>query len=345
MRPLYTIAPNGSGVPKGLVPYTPYAKTKPTVSRILDLYTHLEAAGALPVGPRTVGYRLKETFVGQYTKDDFPKIETVVKRLQQAGQLPWQWVSDASAVTFEDRGWRDPASFLRDVHEGYRRDRTEGQSTVVEVYSEARESSALIRQVCADRGVTAYSGGGSCGPNLARKVALRALRRAVDYRQSTVILGVCDFDQPGIRGVLRPHLEHVAAFLYGVDPKNDRVVAIEDETIEDTGANVSFRHLALTPEMARGLAETDTDRDRIDAYTASGSDVWDRDLSLLHGVQKIETEALDPVELRDLVVDAIDNIIDLEVLDRVDLEERADTADLETRLRVVSDALTFGGAT
>lgn len=344
MKPLYTINPNGSGVPKGLVPYTPYAKTKPTVTRILDLYHRLHEADALPVGPRTVGYRLKETYVGEYTKDDFGRIEKIVKRLAQSGQIPWEWISDASAVTFESWGWSDPSSFLSGVHRRYRRDRTGRQATVVEVYSEARESSALIRQVCADRGVTAYSGGGSCGPNLARKVADRALDRAVDHGQSTVILGVCDFDQPGIRGVLRPHIEHVAAFLYGTDPKNSHVLASGGIAVEDTDATVSFEHLALTPEMARDLAETDRDRDRIDAYIGSGRDIWDRDLDLLDGVQKIETEAVDPVHLRDQVVQAIEDIIDLEQLERVVGEERAERDHLESQLQVVSGALASGGA-
>lgn len=344
MRHLCSIQPNGTGVPKGLVPYAPYAKTKPTVGHILDLYARLHEADALPVGPRTVGYRLKETYVGRYTKADFPKIETVVKRLQQSGQLPWEWVADGSAVTFEDEGWRDQAGFLRDAHTLFRRDRTEGQPTVVEVYSEARESSALIRQVCAARGVTAYSGGGSCGPNMARKAAVRALHRAVDHGQSTLILGVCDFDQPGIRGVLRPHIEHVAAFLYGIDDRNDQVVASGGVGIEDTDAQVSFRQLALTPELVSELAETDLDRERIAAYIASGTDVWDRDLGLLDDVQKIETEALDPVQLRGLVVEAINDVLDLEQLDRVRSEERRDRADLESRLRVVCDGLNQGGA-
>jgi hypothetical protein len=344
VKPLYCIRPTGTGVPKGLVPYTPYAKTKSIVTRILDLYEHLYDADALPVGPRTVGYRLKETYVGEYTKDDFRKIEIALKRLAQSGRLPWEWIADASSVTFQDRGWSDTASFLSGVHRSYRRDRTERQTIAVEVYSEARESSALIRQVCADRGVTAYSGGGSCGPNLASKVATRALHRAVDHGQSTVILGVCDFDQPGIRTVLRPHIEHVAAFLYGTDPKNKQILASNGIAVEDTDATVSFKHLALTPEMAHGLAETGRDRERIEAYIASGIDMWDRDLDLLDGVQKIETEALDPVHLRDLVVTAIEDIIDVDQLDALVREERQERDELEKQLRVASRALAQGGA-
>jgi hypothetical protein len=52
----------------------------------------------------------------------------------------------------------------------------------------------------------------------------------------------------------------------------------------------------------------------IEEYIDSGTDLWDRDLDLLDGAPKIETEALDPVDLRNLVQTAIKERLDLHAL-------------------------------
>ena len=57
----------------------PYAKTKLLAARIMERYAVLDRADALPAGPRTIGYRLKEAHRGrdgtpEYDKDSNPNI-------------------------------------------------------------------------------------------------------------------------------------------------------------------------------------------------------------------------------------------------------------------------------
>jgi hypothetical protein len=115
---------------------------------------------------------------------------------------------------------------------------------------------------------------------------------------------------------LRPHIEHVSAFLYGT-AGNEKVITQRGERIEDTGASVSFEHLALTPEKALNLVESEDDRERIEDYIASGADLWSRNLDLISDVQKVELEALDPVDLRRIVIEAIEAVLDLDALKAV----------------------------
>lgn len=74
--PLAEIRPssNHADHPKGLWPYRPYGKTRLLVGRIMERYHLLATQDALPAGPRTIGYRLSETFRGEYAKRDFPNI-------------------------------------------------------------------------------------------------------------------------------------------------------------------------------------------------------------------------------------------------------------------------------
>ncbi|HXH34990.1 MAG TPA: hypothetical protein VNJ54_11325 [Plantibacter sp.] len=339
---LELVVPNG-GRPKGLVRYSPRAGRKIVAARIMDVLERMRASDALPIGPRAVGYRLKELYPGEYTKDDFPMINEIITRLTQASLVPWEWVSDGAAVTYEADGWASPASFLQGVPDTYNRDRRERQPLVVEIFTEARETLPLIRRVASERGVTPYSGSGSNGPSLALKVAARALTRAVDYEQSTLILGICDFDLSGLRNVLRPHLEHVGAFLYGTSDNED-VLSYHGLQASEIDAKVSFRHLALTPELAHGIVTDREDRERIVTYIASGVDVWTRDLSFLEGIQKVETEALDPVELRRVVVEAIEDAIDAKALEDVVAEEETEREDIRSRLNKITDATDRGAA-
>ena len=307
----------------------------------------MREARALPMGPRQAGYRLKEAYPGDYVKEQtekanrsqrtFADVGDWVVCLQQCGDLPWDDVADASAVTQLPGGADGVPHFLSSIHEHYSPDLRRGQRTVVEVYTEAKETLPLIHRVAAERGVTVYSGSGSAGPNFARKVAERALVRAVNHTQSTLILGICDFDPAGIKNVLRPHVEHLAAFLYGNQPRNNRVLGYGGSRMEVSAAQAWFQHIAVTPERALGLIEPG-EQQPVRSYINSGSGLWDRDARLLAGVRKVELEALHPVELRQLVTEAIEDAIDA-----MALKERQDAGDkdrdrLQGELRQLADA-------
>jgi hypothetical protein len=318
---------------------------KVLVPRIIDLYEQMEEADALPLGPRQSGYRLKETFGDEeYPKTTFKQIEDTVKRLGQAGQIPWPWIADASSVVLDPGGFDDPEEFLREMAKRYGRDLRQGQAIVMEIYAEASETLPLIKRIAHERGVLVYGGSGSTGPNLAHKSSVRAVRRAVEHGQDTLLAGICDFDLAGVKNVLQPHVENVASFLYPIEARNtDRLVVAwpdadgEPTTILGTDAGASFQHLALTPEQALPLLDDPADRRAVEAYIGSGGDIWSRSTQLLQGVPKIETEALDPRRLRELVIAAIDSTIDTKVLEEVKQTSLAEQERLNGVLNNLAD--------
>lgn len=88
--------------PKGLAPYNPYAKTELLAARIIERYALLRDQDALPAGPRTIGYRLKETYRGQYDKADFPNIDRIIKRRRHLGLTPEMALERAETAGLED---------------------------------------------------------------------------------------------------------------------------------------------------------------------------------------------------------------------------------------------------
>ena len=318
---LEDIEPSPGGRAKGFASYNPNAATWTDVHRVLKVYEDMRKADALPLGPRQCGYRLKERHVGQYDKSGFDRIGEIVKRLCQDRRLQFENVADAASVDSDPGGYDSLEEFVEYLPAMFDLDRRLGQPTVIETYAEARETLPLIERLAHERGVRVYSGGGSKGPNLAYKVAMRAVERAVYSGQSTHILGICDFDKAGISNILRPHIEHVREFLYGrmcIEVGGPRLK--DRRGIADTDCEVTFEHLALTPEMALQLVQPD-ERSKVLAYMHSGSDLWSRDHKLLEGVQKVETEALDPVDLRNLVMQTLDTRLDQSQLEAIAKEE------------------------
>lgn len=104
-------------------------------------------------------------------------------------------------------------------------------------------------------------------------------------------------------------------------------------------ATVSMEHLALTPQMALDRVEDDEDRERVEEYIDSGDDLWRRDADLLDGLPKIELEALDPVELRDLVIEAIRRRIDTTVLKRITAEQKDERDRIKSAFTGLADGL------
>ena len=140
---------------------------------------------------------------------------------------------------------------------------------------------------------------------------------------------------------MRPHLENVRAFLYGLN--GSKVLRYQGKTLADTGCTMTFEHLGLGPEMALAKAETaeltDEDLVKIRAYRDSGTDIWSRDLSLLNGAAKFELEVMDPVQLRALVTGVLDRVLDQAQLDQIAADEQAERETLADRFSQLASQL------
>ena len=217
--------------------------------------------------------------------------------------------------------------FAARVLDGYEHDLRVDQPLVVELHSESAELTAFLERVAAPYGVRVESGRGSGGPDLARDVAIRAWNRwNAEPGQKTLVLGIGDLDLDGIRGVMRPHIEHIGRFLVGLAERHSDW---DPETrLWAAGQMLDFRRVAVTVEQAIELELEDVDREALLAYGASGTDDWARDVQFLDGTKaqrarrKVEVEALGPQRLRAAVTEAIESALDLDLLERAHVFQR-----------------------
>jgi hypothetical protein len=240
-----------------------------------------------------------------------------VKRLRQCGALPWDDITDGSAVNLPAPGFAsvdgwarsrlNPASFSRDLRHG--------QPVVVEIYSESAELTPLIHRVAMGYGVRTYSGRGSGGPALARETAQRIVGRWNDDGARTLILGIGDLDLAGVQNVMRPHIEHVGAFVLAACSEHGDPMGSASEVLD-------FRRVAITPGQAIAVnTNLGVPLGSLVAYRDSGECDWTRDVRLLKTSPKTETEALDPATLRDLIREALEEALDMGQIARVTAEE------------------------
>ena len=337
-----------SGDPKGYAPYNPVgARQKGVATDVLALFEEYEADDALPVGPRTSGYSLsqRENPSGlRYTKNlwlsggvviphavpgatltertldgwaTFKDVEVAIKRLRQAEHegLPWASVSDGSAIRYPVSEITSAEQFADEAldPDDYEHDLRVGQSLVLELHSESAELTPFLRRVASPFGVHVESGRGSGGPDLGRRVAIRAWNRYFGARrQRTLLLGVGDLDLAGVQNVMRPHVEHVGAFLRGFAEKQGLA-----DPLGLAAEILDFRRVAITVEQALALAPAlpnvgESERWSLVAYTDSGACDWTRDIGLLEA--KIEVEALGPQRLREALIAAMERHLDIDTL-------------------------------
>ena len=159
---------------------------------------------------------------------------------------------------------------------------------------------------------------------------MRAWNRYWRKRQRTLILGVGDLDLAGVQNVMRPHIEHVGAFLRGF---------AEEQKLNDpygmAATILDFQRVAITVERALDLAPAlpsfgEAERASLVAYAASGDDDWTRDVRLLK--TKIEVEALGAQRLREAVTTAIEDTLDTDVLEEAHEQAKVE-ADRVTGMR------------
>ena len=181
-----------TGTPKGAAPWNPTGRMALVAQDTLAVLYQLHAADALPVGPRTTAYKLsmaKNASGLRYTKQNwllgdivypnnvegsrpmervldgwatFKDVEDAAKRLRQAGEVEWDWISDGSAVDHPVGGYDALEEYLAEVLDpgGVFRDLRFGQSVVPEIYSESAELTPLMYKVSREYGVRTYSGRG-----------------------------------------------------------------------------------------------------------------------------------------------------------------------------------------
>jgi hypothetical protein len=306
--------------PKGLAPYAPRPRSKN--ARILSAAVAVveRHRDRWPLGPREIGYLLTADEFG-FVHDDVDLAEDVVVRACRAGLIPWEAISDgrtANAAPWVATTGEEIADNLLAWLPEAQSDRQAGQAIRVELWAEAAGWLTRLERNANERGVVVRSGSGSVPVPAIRAAALRAIAA---YPTRTVLLAIGDLDLNGIRNIARPFEADVLKW-----------VADLGRMGEDQVADViAVRRLLITPDQ---VVEHVGERGRAPVTATARRAGWPWPWT-------VQAEALPP-EVRDrLVIEAIDQLHDVEQRERVIATEAALHEDAR---RALAERLRDGGS-
>lgn len=283
---------NARARPRGYADWRPHRKTRELLQRVEEIIFAYE--DFLPLTVRQIFYRLVATHGYDKTEAAYKRLCEHLVRARRAKLIPFAAIRDDGVVTYSSK-WHDgPEAFWDETGERiktYRRDRQVGQRARVELWCEAAGMAPQLAQVADHYSVPVFSAGGFCSLTAIRSIAKRALDRDVP----TVLLHVGDLDPSG-ESIFDALAADAVAFV-----RADRVI----ETLDIEAVRV-----ALTADQVEeyGL-ETAPPKD-----TDSRARRWRGETCQL--------EALAPDLLAEIVREAIEDRLDLDLLARqIDAED------------------------
>ena len=288
---------NGRRRPRGYADWRPHAATSvllDQVNAILDEY-----ATYLPLTVRQIFYRLVGKYGYEKTENAYGRLAEHLVRARRARLIPFDWIRD-DGISYYPVNW---FSGVQNFHEEtarrarqYRRDRLAGQEFEIELWTEAAGMAPQLAYIAHDYSIPVYSSGGFLSLTAVRSIA----ERGVAFSVPLVILHVGDFDPSG--------------------------VAIFDSIAADAAAFVEAdRHVATSRIIAERVALT---VEQVETYSLPTAPPKTSDSRSKGWTETCQLEALAPDVLADIVREEILEWIDVDVLQDVLEQERADRAEL-----------------
>lgn len=288
---------------RGFAPWSPRKKTErllADIRAVLDEY-----ADHLPLTARQLFYALVGRDQLDKTEHAYAQLCEVVNRARRAGLLEWAAFRDDGTIVRALNAYDGPTDFIaavrRTVERSYCRDRLAGQERRLEVWCEAGGMVPQLVRVCEPFGVLVHSSGGFYSTTAKYETA----RRLANESRPTLILHVGDLDPSGV-AVFDALAADIRAFISG------------DSGLG--GAVPEFIRLVVTPKQVKKLRLPTAPPKKTDRR---GGFVG----------ETTQAEAIPPDVLAQIVQDAIESHLDLDLLAGVRAAEERDRRQLLRRLK------------
>lgn len=217
--------------------------------------------------------------------------------LRESGRLPWHWIADNARTRRQYASHENLAVALDDMQAAYRRDYWMSQPYRVECWVESDSIATALDRTVLPYGVPIYTCRGQSSKTFIKLAADESARVGKPIR----VIYVGDWDPTGL-AIDRSLLERYGR--YSGDPDHLTVTRVAV-----TADQISEFDLPSTP------AKTGDPN-----FARFSQHCHDNDVP----VAAVETEALDPGTLRELVSETIECLIDLDAWEAVRIYEEAE---------------------
>jgi len=221
---------------------------------------------------------------------EYAKLSNVMVTARMCGFTDWNYLEDRLRIPYLEYAVNDVEEALEDTINQYKRNRQEGQSSLIEIWTEKDAVSNILKRVSKWFHVSLMVNRGysSCS------AMYRAAERFKMNKKHVVILYVGDHDPSGL----------------------DMLRDIEERLFEFEAEKIEVVHVALTQEQIEEFQPPPNPAKLSDPRSAwyvskFGDDSW-------------ELDALSPSDLERIVREAVDNYLDKEQFSDILEAERGD---------------------
>ena len=269
--------------------------------RSLDLIEAMRnlAVAAQPITGRGIGYKLFTAgLIPSMARSEMARVYRLLKEARERDLISWDWIVDETRSIERVSTWANPAAYARAVARSYRRDFWDQQPVRCEVWSEKGTVRGVLAPVLDEYAV--------------------GFRVMHGFSSATSVYDVSQDDDGR---------ELIALYVGDLDPSG---MFMSEEDLPKRLANydgdhVTLRRIALTREQVSELPSfpaTDKRKDpRFKWFRAN------------HGTRCWELDAMDPNDLRDVVEEAIRELIEPVAWARCETVNQAEQESLKTVLK------------
>jgi len=269
--------------------------------RSLDLIEAMRnlAVAAQPITGRGIGYKLFTAgLIPSMARSEMARVYRLLKEARERDLISRDWIVDETRSIERVSTWANPAAYARAVARSYRRDFWDQQSVRCEVWSERGTVRGVLAPVLDEYAV--------------------GFRVMHGFSSATSVYDVSQDDDGR---------ELIALYVGDLDPSG---MFMSEEDLPKRLANydgdhVTLRRIALTREQVSELPSfpaTDKRKDpRFKWFRAN------------HGTRCWELDAMDPNDLRDVVEEAIRELIEPVAWARCETVNQAEQESLKTVLK------------
>lgn len=272
-----------------------------TMNEIVDDYT----AQGYMLTVRQLYYQLVARAIIENTERSYKRVTGIVNDAKLAGMMDWSAIEDRTRAFIRRSAWSSPESILRSCAQSFHMDMWEGQPERVFVIVEKEALAGVLESACHDFDAPLLAARGYPSGTVLREFAVTDIAAALQDDQKVTIIHLGDHDPSGI-DMTRDLRERVELFAEASRLELELVrIALTMDQIEDQRP---------PPNPAK---TTDA---RFKGYRRRyGEDSW-------------ELDALQPSYLDELVRNAIDEHVDLDLW----TERKAEIEDHRSKLHHIA---------
>ena len=252
---------------------------------------------------RQLYYQLVTRNIVTNTERSYQNLSRMISDGRLAGLIDWDAIEDRIRVPRIPFAWaHGPRRYVAAHVEAYRLDRNEGQDYYIELWVEKDALAGVLAPIAEANDITllvnrGYSSQSAMWESAERFIAARD--------KECILLYLGDLDPSG----------------------EDMVRDIRDRLNDVFGATVEVKKLAITPEQVAQYSPPPNPAKMSDSRAAG--------FVLRHGYESYEVDALPPAVLNQIVTDAIEGYVDVDVRqERLDLEDEH-----KARIREAAEAM------